>query len=143
MKSEDLKAQRHQRQIAWFVLVYGFVVMCGGVFGIWMQGEFWDISTNYLAMADQLLHSEVVESFCLPTIVTSLGGLAIAWVILASKLTEKYSSKRKNLIFMIYAAVYVVAVFVPAKIAGDKMWNKAKEVEQKYNTPRSVGTSPR
>jgi hypothetical protein len=142
MKSEDIKTQKRQRQIAWFVLIYGFVVMGGGIFGIWMQGMFWDVSANYLVMADQLLHSEVVESFCLPTIVTSVGGLAIAWVILASKLTERFSSKRKNLIFVVFVVVYVVAVFVPAKIAGSKMWSKAQEVERKYNTPRSVGTNP-
>jgi hypothetical protein len=93
-------------------------------------------------MADQLLHSEVVESFCLPTIVASVGGLAITWVILASKLTQRFSSKRKNLIFTVFAVVYVIAVFIPAKIAGDKMWNKAQEVERKYNTPHSVGTNP-
>ena len=106
-----------------------------------MQGEFWDISTNYLVMADQILHSEVVESFCLPAIVTSIGGLAFAWVILASKLTEKLPSKRKNFVFIFFVIVYVVAIFGPAKIAGDKMWNKALKAEQKFNTPRVPTTT--
>jgi len=79
-----------------------------------------------------------VESFCLPTIVTSAGGLAVAWVILASTLTEKWSSRQKNLVFVVFAIAWVIVVFVPAKMAGDKMWTKAQEVEQKYNAPRSV-----
>ena len=142
MKIEDFKTESAQRQIAWLVLACGFAATGFGLFGIWLQGSFWDISTNYLVMADQLLHSEVVESFCLPAIVTSAGGLTVTWVILASKLTEKFSSKQKNLTFLVFAFIYVVAVFVPAKIAGDKMWSKAQEVEKKYNTPRSVETKP-
>ena len=133
MKIFDSKTEKGQRQIAWLVLFYGLLLMAGGLFGVWVQGLFWDVATNYLVMADQLLHSEVVESFCLPTIVTSVGGFAIAWVILASRLTEKFSSKRRNFIFVVFAAVYVLAVFVPAKIAGDKMWSKAMKIEQKYN----------
>ena len=142
MKIEDFKTEKCQRQIAWLVLFCGLSAIGFGLAGIWMQEMFWGITTNYLAMADQILHSEVVESFCLPTIVTSVGGLAIAWVILASKLTEKFSSKQKNFVFVVFAVAYVVAAFIPAKIAGDKMWNKAQEVERKYNTPRSVGTNP-
>ena len=140
MTTED-KTGSNQKQIAWLVLVVGFLVISFGLFGVWLQSEFWDISTNYLVMEDQVLHSEVVESFCLPTIVTSIGGLAVAWVILASKLMGKFSLKQRNIIFVIFVFVYVLAVFIPAKIAGDKMWKKALEAERKYNTPRSVETN--
>lgn len=138
MKIEDFKTERSQRQIAWLVLFCGLSAAGFGLFGIWIQGNFWDITTNYLAMADTLLHSEVVESFCLPSIVTLLGGLAIAWVILASRLTGKYSPKWRNSAFIIFVVVYVLAVFIPAKIAGDKMWVKALQVEKQYNTPVGV-----
>ena len=133
MKILDSKTEKGQRQIAWLILFYGLLLIAGGLFGVWMQEMFWDVSTDYLVMADQLLHSEVVESFCLPTIVTSVGGFAIAWVILASKLTEKISFKQRNFFFVVFALIYVLAVFVPAKIAGDKMWSKAVKIEQKYN----------
>jgi len=142
MENGNSKTENNQWQVAWLLLVSGLAAFCFKLSGIWLQGEFWDIPTNYLVMADQLLHSEVVESFCLPTMVTSVGGLAIAWVILASKLAEKFSNKRKDLAFMVFALVYVVAVFVPAKIAGDKMWNKAQKVLQKHSAPRSVEAHP-
>lgn len=132
VKFKGFSTESGQRQAARFVLFLGLCATGIGLAGVWMQGLFWDVSTNYLALRGQILHSEVVMSFCLPTIVTAAGGLAIAWVILASKLTEKFSSTQRNQAFIIFAFIFVLAVFVPAKVAGDKMWNKALEEDRKF-----------
>ena len=136
MKIEGLKTERSQRQIAYLAaysgLFFGLLAMGAGIFGVWLQGGGMDDPTRYLSIADSLLPSEVIMGICLPAMVTTAGGLAIAWVILASKLTEKRSAKWKNLIFATFAIIYVIAIFIPGKIMGDKIWAKAAKAEAEY-----------
>jgi len=128
----DLKSERSQRLISYLVLFTGVVVVAGGVFGIWMQGRTMYNDMPLHVIYDVLCPEDVYLSICLASSVTSVGILLLSWVILASKLTEKFSATKRNVLFASFAIVLLTAIMVASKIATDQDWARAKAATDEY-----------
>ena len=134
-------SEQNQRQFAWVALVFGLLMTAGGVFGIWMQGRMMYDGTPLHTIYDVLCLEEVYESICLAPLVTSVGVLLLSWVILASKLTEKFSAIKKNVWFGTFAAILLMVIMVSSRIAANQDWSRAESAVIKHfeniktNTP--------
>ncbi len=106
----DLKSERSQRQIGYLLLGAGLIAVAGGVFGVWMQGRTMYEGTPLHLIYDALCPEDVYLSICLASLVTSIGVLLLSWVILASKLTEKFSAIKRNVLFTAFAVICLVAI---------------------------------
>lgn len=109
-----------------FILLLGVGLCLVGIFGVWLQSPFWEVTVNQPAMADMLIVSDVVMSFALPAMVTTLGGCLMSWVILASDLAERRWPNRKTRLFLVFTAAYLVLLFVSAQTGGSRLWEKAR-----------------
>ena len=144
----DLKSERSQRQIGQLVLVAGLIAVAGGVIGIWMQGRTMYDGTPLHLIHDVLCPEDVYLSICLASLATSVGILLLSWVILASKLTGKFSATKKNVLFAAFAIVLLAAIMVASKIATDQDWARASAAANKYfknlqtNAPTSSPVKP-
>jgi len=139
----DFKSERSQRQIGYLALIGGCVAITDGFFGLWMQGRTMYEGDSLLSIADSLCPEDIYLSVCLTSLVISMGILSLAWAILASKLTEKFSVTKRNIMFAAFAVVCLVVIMVVSKIATDQDWARAKVAEDEYfkkmqtNTPAS------
>jgi hypothetical protein len=144
----DVKSERSQRQIGYLALVAGLIAVAGGVFGVWMQGRTMYDDTPLHIIADVLCPDEIYLSICLASLVTSIGGLLLSWVILASKLTETFSATKRNVLFAVFAIVLLAAIMVVSKIAPDQDWARASAAADEYfknlqtNAPTSSSVKP-
>jgi archaellum biogenesis protein FlaJ (TadC family) len=95
-------------------------------------------------IADCLCPEDIYLSICLPSLVILIGSLLISWVILASKLTEKFSATKRNVLLAVFAIAFLTALVVSSKIATDQDWARARAAEDDYfkrmktNTPATT-----
>ena len=105
--------------------------------------------TSLHMIADVLCPEDIYESICLPSLVILIGGLLVSWAILASKLTEKFSPKKKNILFAVFASIFLLAIMVTSKIASDQDWTRASAAADEYfknlqtNAPTSSPVKPK
>lgn len=100
----------------WFVSVVGAVLTASGLFGVWLQGPFFEHGVPTAATV-----GEVRAAFTWPTAVTTAGSLVIAAVILASPLTSSWTMSRRYVAFFIFALLVLVACGVCGHLAGSRV----------------------
>ena len=81
-------------------------------------------------------------SVTLASLAISIGGFSLSWVILASKLTEKFSAAKRNSLFVIFAIVFLAAIMIASTIATDQDWARAKAAEADYFNGLKTNTPP-
>ena len=100
----------------WFVSLVGVVLTAGGLFGVWLQGRFYDGGFPTAATVD-----EVRQAFTWPTAFTTSGSLIVAAAILASPLTATWPSSRRVVAFVVFALLVLVACTVCGHLAGSRV----------------------
>lgn len=128
----DIKSDRSQRQIGYFTLVVGLITAAGGIFGLWMQGRIMYDGTPLHTIADVLCFQDIYASIFLPSFVILIGAFLLSWVILSSKLTEKFSATKRNVLFAVFAVVLLTAIMVTSKIAAGQDWARANAGANEY-----------
>lgn len=128
----DFKSERSQRQIGYLGLVGGLIAAAGGIFGVWMQGRTMYDGESLVNIADVLCPQEIYLSICLASLAISIGGFSLSWVILASKLTERFSAAKRNILFAIFVAVFLAAILIASKIATDQDDARAQAAAADY-----------
>jgi hypothetical protein len=118
-------SERNKRQFGFLALFAGWFAVVLGSFGVWMQGRGMYDGNSLVNIADVLCPQDIYLSICLPSLVLSVGGLLVSWVILASNLTEHFSAKKRNVLFALFAVILMVAIMVPSKIATEQDWARA------------------
>src|SRR6187399_2376830 len=81
----------------WFLSVVGVVLTAGGLFGVWLQGRFYDGGFSTAATV-----SEIRQAFTWPTALTTAGSLVVAAVILSSPLTASWPRNRRVVAFVAF-----------------------------------------
>ena len=128
----DIKSDRSQRQLGYFALVVGLITTAGGIFGLWMQGRIMYDGTPLHTIADVLCLEDVFDSIFLPSFVISIGGFLLSWVILGSKLTVRFSALKRNVLFVLFASIFLAAIMVTSKIAAIQDWARASAGANEY-----------
>ena len=100
----------------WFILVIGLLLALSGLFGIWLQGRFYDGGFPTAATV-----GEVRDAFTWPAANTTAGSLFIAAVILASPLTASWTAKRRLAVFVVFTVLVITACFVCGYFAGSQV----------------------
>jgi hypothetical protein len=144
----DFESERSQRQIGYLVLVTGGIAAAGGIFGLWMQGRIMYDGTSLHMIADVLCPEDIYASICLPSLVIVVGGLLLSWTILASKLTDRFSPTKRNILFSAVAFILLIGIIVVSKIATKQDWARASAAADEYyksqqtNAPISSSVKP-
>jgi len=94
---------RDRVMLSWLALVIGLLLTLGGLVGVWLQGRFYRGGFPTAATL-----GEVRSAFTLPAMITALGSLTIAGVILASRITSSWSPGRRLAVFICFG-VFVLA----------------------------------
>ena len=100
----------------WFVSLIGFALTAGGLFGVWVQGRFYERGFPTAATV-----SEVRQAFTWPTAFTTGGSRVVATVILSSPLTASWPRSRRVGAFVAFALVILMASFVCGHLAGSRV----------------------
>ena len=100
----------------WFVALVGFGLTTGGLFGVWLQGRFYEGGFPTAATV-----GEVRNAFTGPTAFTTAGSLVVAAVILASPLTSSWPTSRRYVAFVAFALLVLVACTVYGHFAGSRV----------------------
>ena len=100
----------------WFVALIGAVFTAGGLFGVWLQGRFYDGGFPTAATI-----GEVRQAFTWPTAFTTAGSVILAAVILASPLTTAWPSSRRVVVFVVFALLVLVDCTVCGHLAGSRV----------------------
>jgi hypothetical protein len=138
----EFKSERSQRQVGYVALIGGLTAVAGGIFGVWMQGRTMYEGDSLVNIADVLCPEEIYLSVTLASLAISIGGFSLSWVILASKLTEKFSAAKRNSLFVIFAIVFLAAIMIASTIATDQDWARAKAAEADYFNGLKTNTPP-
>ena len=138
----EFKSERSQRQVGYVALIGGLTAVAGGIFGVWMQGRTMYEGDSLVNIADVLCPEEIYLSVTLASSAISIGGFSLSWVILASKLTEKFSAAKRNSLFVIFAIVFLAAIMIASTIATDQDWARAKAAEADYFNGLKTNTPP-
>lgn len=102
---------------AWlFVSAVGLLLTAGGLFGVWLQGRFYEGGFPTAATV-----SEVRDAFTWPTAFTMAGSLVVAAVILASPLTASWTASRRLVGLVVFALLVLAACFVCGYFAGGRV----------------------
>ena len=83
-----------------------------------------------------MIGPDVVLSFTLPALTTTSGALLISWVVLNSPLFVRLETRARNRVFLVFAILYLVAICIPAKIAGDRLWAHSSDALKKQLNKR-------
>lgn len=108
--------QRDRKILAWIALVIGALLTAGGVFGVWLQGWFYEGGFPTAATV-----GEVRDAFTWPTAFTTAGSLVVTAVILSSPLTSSWSTSRRLATFVTFALLVLVACTVCGHLAGSRV----------------------
>jgi hypothetical protein len=100
----------------WFVSLVGAALTAGGLFGVWLQGRFYEGGFPTAATV-----GEVRDAFTWPTAFTTAGSLVVAAVILASPLTSSWPTSRRYVVFVTFALLVLVACTVCGHYAGSRV----------------------
>jgi hypothetical protein len=104
---------------AWLlVCLVGSLLTAGGLFGVWLQGRFYDGGFPTAATV-----GEVRDAFTWPTAFTTAGSLVLAAVILISPLTASWTTTRRLVGFISFALFVIAACFVCGYFAGSRVAN--------------------
>jgi hypothetical protein len=100
----------------WFVSLVGVLLTAGGLFGVWLQGRFYEGGFPTAATV-----GEVRAAFTSPTAFTTAGSLVVGAVILASPLTSSWPTSRRYIAFVAFALLVLVACTVCGHVAGSRV----------------------
>jgi hypothetical protein len=95
----------------------GSMATLAGIFGIWLQGEFYGVGVGWY----QATQEEVALAFILPCAVTVFGCLMIAPVILCSPIGAKWSVKRRATVYLLFAATVLALCTIAGLVAAAKV----------------------
>jgi hypothetical protein len=98
------------------VALVGLLLTAGGLFGVWLQGSFYESGFPTSATVD-----EVRAAFTWPTAFTTAGSLVLAVIILASPLTAPWTAKRRFVWFGVLAFLVLAACFVCGYLASHRV----------------------
>jgi hypothetical protein len=99
-----------QKTLAKIGLTLGTLLVVVGIFGIWLQGPFYQ---TWEALANQ----DLALSFVLPAAVTSSGCLLLAPVLLCSPLTAKWTAERRTLTYIGFFLGVIALIVLAGRIA--------------------------
>jgi hypothetical protein len=100
----------------WFVALLGLLLTSGGLFGVWLQGLFYEDGFPTPATV-----GEVRAAFTLPTAFTTAGSLIVAAVILASPATATWPMSRRAVAIITFALLVLLACTVCGHLAGSRV----------------------
>jgi hypothetical protein len=100
----------------WFVCLVGSLLTAGGLFGVWLQGRFYDGGFPTAATV-----GEVRDAFTCPTAFTTAGSLVLAAVILISPLTVSWTTTRRLVGFISFALFVIAACVACGYFAGSRV----------------------
>lgn len=107
---------RDRRILAWIALVVGALLTAGGLFGVWLQGMFYEGGIRTAAT-----FGEVRAAFTWPTMFTTLGTLMVSGVLLESPLTATWSSRGRLVAFICFGAFVLAASVICGHLATSRV----------------------
>ncbi len=100
----------------WFTFVFGVTVTLGGLFGVWLQGRFYEHGLPTAATVD-----EVRQAFTLPTTFTTCGSLIVSAFILSSPVTSDWPMIRRTIALVAFALSVLLATAICGYFAGSRI----------------------
>jgi hypothetical protein len=119
-----------QIQASIIALVCGAVLLLGGLFGIYYQGPFW--ASGFVEFMNA---EEDAFALGLPCGVTLAGALVLSYVILASRLTESWSHRRRSGVFAVFSVAVLGACAIAAWLAGQVAGARLQKTEAPPSNP--------
>ena len=114
--SEGLVENKKHILVWCFIAVVGIALTAGGLFGVWLQGLFYEGGFSVAATI-----GEVRAAFTWPTAFTTAGSLVVAAVILASPLTSLWPASRRYIAFLTFALLVLATCTVCGHYAGSRV----------------------
>ena len=108
-------APQDQKPLAYIALITGLILTAGGLFGVWLQGIF------YEGTLEPYTVDEVRLAFIMPTIVTTIGCMFVATVTLVSPLTEPWTKKRRVALVALFASLVLGICIMCGHLAGSRV----------------------
>jgi len=93
----------------WLILLTGVGMTLAGLFGVWLQGPFYNGGFPTAATFD-----EIHVAFTWPTAFTACGGMLLTTVILVSPFTRAWNQRGRFVVL----AVFVFLLLLACHIAG-------------------------
>lgn len=112
--------QTEKQQLTYGFLVFGLMLNGGGVYGVWLQGDFWGQLGG--CIRGNLNTDELHLVLGLPAGVTVAGALLVSWAVLGSPPVQEWTPKRRNVVFGCYAALLIAAISCAAVLGGHHLW---------------------
>jgi hypothetical protein len=109
--------ERDRKILSWVALLAGVVLTTSGLFGVWIQGLFYQGGFPTPAT-----FGEVRMAFTLPAAVTTLGSMIVAGVLFASSITAAWSP-RKLVVFVCFGIFVLLACAVAGHLATTRIAN--------------------
>jgi len=103
---------RDRKKFSWIALVGGVLLTAGGIFGIWVQGLFYQGGFPTPAT-----FGEVRLAFTLPAAVTTLGSMVVSGVLFASSLTASWSQRKRLAVFIGFGVIVVLGCVICGHLA--------------------------
>jgi hypothetical protein len=104
---------KDKKLLAWILLLLGILLTFGGLFGVWLQGLVYEEGFPTPATL-----GEVRAAFTLPTAATTAGSFLVAIAVLASPLTESWTTKRRVALIASFAICVLVVCGICGHLAG-------------------------
>jgi hypothetical protein len=112
--------QTEEKQLSYGCIALGLVLNCGGVYGIWFQGDFWGQLGG--CIRGNLNVDELYLVLGSPAGATVAGTLLVAWALLGSPVALKWTGRRRNVAFACYAVIVVAAISLAAILGSHHLW---------------------
>jgi hypothetical protein len=100
----------------WLILLSGALLTGLGLFGVWLQGSFYEGGFPTPATV-----GEVRAAFTWPTAFTTAGSMIVVAVIMASPLTNSWPTRRRLVGFAVFGLTVLIACFVCGYFAGNRV----------------------
>ena len=103
---------RDRRILSWIVLSGGLLLTAGGIFGVWVQGLFYQGGFPTAAT-----FGEVQMAFTLPVATTTLGSMLVSWVVFVSSCTASWSPRKRVGVFICFGFIVMLGCVVCGQLA--------------------------
>ncbi|MGB0579660.1 MAG: hypothetical protein ACPGVU_08170 [Limisphaerales bacterium] len=109
-------------------MALGLLVYAIGVFGTWLQGEFWWVTFGKFSDADRSTLSDTRMAMCLPELFVLVSGLIMS----SSFFVFVEGKKHKDLLILSFIALLALPVWITGSIAGSNLFSKSQAALQEH-----------
>ena len=107
---------RDRKVLAHLVLIFGLFLTLAGLFGVWLQGRFYERGFPTAAT-----FGEVRLAFTGPTTFAMLGSLLVSWALLSSPVTAAWSARRRFMAFCCFGVFVLLVAAICGHMATSKV----------------------